>query len=120
MNAPKPANVARRSRNSVRRRSNRGSSTATRASFDAARTTILDRYYNEFHRGRPGAPAIGTFAPARGQADLSNEFVARRIIELAKAGERNPELLCEGALKLFRDQPRPADDKPFQPLPGGK
>jgi hypothetical protein len=32
--------------------------------------------------------------------DPIREGVARKIIELAKAGERDPERLCEGALKL--------------------
>jgi len=36
------------------------------------------------------------------QIDLANESLARRIIELAKAGERNPDLLCAGVLKEFR------------------
>jgi hypothetical protein len=31
--------------------------------------------------------------------DPIREGVARKIIELAKAGERDPERLCEGALK---------------------
>jgi hypothetical protein len=31
------------------------------------------------------------------------EIIAKPIIELAKAGERNPDLLCEGALKKLRD-----------------
>jgi hypothetical protein len=38
------------------------------------------------------------------QTDLANESLARRIIELAKAGERNPDLLCEGVLKEFRER----------------
>ena len=29
--------------------------------------------------------------------DHANRMIARRIIELAKAGERNPDLLCKGA-----------------------
>jgi hypothetical protein len=33
------------------------------------------------------------------QGDLANEIVAKRIIELAKAGELNPDLLCGGVLK---------------------
>jgi hypothetical protein len=33
--------------------------------------------------------------PDRG--DIANELIAKRIIELAKAGERNPDLLCESA-----------------------
>jgi hypothetical protein len=29
-------------------------------------------------------------------------IIARQIVELARAGERNPDLLCEGALKKLR------------------
>lgn len=32
--------------------------------------------------------------------DLSDEIIARRIIELAKAGERNVEVLCEAAINM--------------------
>jgi hypothetical protein len=39
-----------------------------------------------------------------GRGDGANEIIAKRIIELAKTGERNPDLLCEGVLKEFRDQ----------------
>ena len=38
------------------------------------------------------------------RGDLANEMIARRIIELAKAGERNPDFLCERVLKEFRAQ----------------
>jgi hypothetical protein len=38
------------------------------------------------------------------RGDLANEIIAKRIIALAKAGERNPDLLCEDVLKEFRDQ----------------
>jgi hypothetical protein len=52
--------------------------------------------------------------------DFANGIIAKRIIELAEAGERNPVLLCEGALKKFAGictatntgsskSPRPAD-----------
>jgi hypothetical protein len=34
--------------------------------------------------------------------DLANGVVAKRIIELAESGERNPDLLCERALLLLR------------------
>jgi hypothetical protein len=34
--------------------------------------------------------------------DLANGIIAKRIIELAKAGERNPNLLCRGALEKLR------------------
>jgi hypothetical protein len=33
-------------------------------------------------------------------ADLSDEIIARTIIELAKAGKRNVEVLCEAALNV--------------------
>jgi len=39
-----------------------------------------------------------------GPGDLANEIIARRIIELAGAGERDPDLLCEGVLKQFGEQ----------------
>ena len=32
--------------------------------------------------------------------DLTDEMIARTIIELAKAGERNVEVLCEAALNV--------------------
>jgi hypothetical protein len=35
--------------------------------------------------------------------DFANGIIARRVVELAKAGERNPDLLCEGALKELRE-----------------
>ena len=34
--------------------------------------------------------------------DLANGIIAKRIIELARAGERHPDVLCEGALKTLR------------------
>jgi hypothetical protein len=34
--------------------------------------------------------------------NFADGIIAKRIIELAKAGERNPGLLCEGALKKLR------------------
>ena len=38
------------------------------------------------------------------RGDGANEIIAKRIIEFAKTGECNPDLLCEGVLKEFRDQ----------------
>jgi hypothetical protein len=40
------------------------------------------------------------------QRGVVSEIIAKRIIDLAKAGERNPDLLCEGALRDFRQQQR--------------
>ena len=36
------------------------------------------------------------------RSSLANERVAKRIIELAKAGELNPDLLCQSVLREFR------------------
>ena len=36
------------------------------------------------------------------QGNLINERIAKRIIELAKAGELDPNLLCECVLREFR------------------
>jgi len=38
------------------------------------------------------------------RSDQANELVAKRIIELAKQGECNPDVLCERALKSLREQ----------------
>jgi hypothetical protein len=35
------------------------------------------------------------------RGDMANAIIAERIIEFAKTGERNPDLLCEGVLKQF-------------------
>jgi hypothetical protein len=35
--------------------------------------------------------------------DFANGIIAMRIVELAKAGERNPDLLCEGAIEQLRE-----------------
>jgi hypothetical protein len=40
-------------------------------------------------------------------ADDVRQAVADKIIALAKAGERNPDVLCERALKLIRGEERP-------------
>ena len=34
--------------------------------------------------------------------DFANGIIAKRLIELAKAGERNPDLLSEGSLEKLR------------------
>jgi hypothetical protein len=46
-------------------------------------------------------------------ADPLRETLARRVIALAKAGERDPERLCEGALKDLR--PAVSASSPLQP-----
>jgi hypothetical protein len=37
--------------------------------------------------------------------DPAVAIIAKKIIELAKAGERNPDLLCERTLKDLRESP---------------
>src|SRR5262245_43983568 len=34
--------------------------------------------------------------------DFANGLIAKQIVELARAGEENPDVLCEGALKALR------------------
>ena len=34
--------------------------------------------------------------------DLSDGIIAKQIVELARTGERQPDVLCEGALKTLR------------------
>jgi hypothetical protein len=41
-------------------------------------------------------------AVQRDWGDYADTVLAKRIIELAKTGERNPDLLCERALTSFR------------------
>ena len=41
----------------------------------------------------------------RDRNDHAVEKIARKIIELAKAGERNPDLLCERTLNDLRAPP---------------
>ena len=40
------------------------------------------------------------------RGDLANEIIAQKIMELAKAGERDTERLCEGVLQEFRRPPQ--------------
>ena len=35
--------------------------------------------------------------------DFANGLIAKRIIEIAETGERNPDLLCEGTLNQLRE-----------------
>jgi hypothetical protein len=39
------------------------------------------------------------------RGDLANQVLANKIMELAKAGERDPERLCDGVLMDFRQPP---------------
>jgi len=51
----------------------------------------------------------------RGQAGALHETIAKRIMELAREGERDPDRLCHGALALSMRKPRsPARSKTLQ------
>jgi hypothetical protein len=39
------------------------------------------------------------------RGDLANQILAQKIVELAEAGERSPERLCDGVLMQFRQPP---------------
>jgi len=39
------------------------------------------------------------------RGDLANQVLANKIMELSKAGERDPERLCDGVLMEFRQPP---------------
>jgi hypothetical protein len=36
--------------------------------------------------------------------EVADEIIAKKVIELAKSGESNPDLLCEQVLVYFRGQ----------------
>jgi hypothetical protein len=46
--------------------------------------------------------ALASLRPAPDNTDPVREVIARKIIELAEAGERDTEHLCDGALKDLR------------------
>jgi hypothetical protein len=43
-------------------------------------------------------------AVARDWGDYANATLAKTIVELAKTGERSPDVLCEYALSTFRSR----------------
>jgi len=61
-----------------------------------------------------------TRAAVNRPADLSDEIIARAIIELTKAGERNADVLCEAALNaptgaVSAPNPLPLPSSPPEP-----
>ena len=52
------------------------------------------------------------------RTEVASEIIATRIIQLANAGERDADLLCEGALTFLREQQGRGDNQPVAPLPG--
>ena len=61
--------------------------------------------------------ALVALQHADGLADPTRDAVAQKIIELAKAGERNPERLCDEALKATRPMAPVLISAPTPPLP---
>ena len=65
--------------------------------------TYLDDFDADLETKRVLGIALERTRVSLGLVDtFANGIIAKRIIELAKAGERNPDLLCEGALKKLR------------------
>ena len=60
--------------------------------------------------------ALVTLQHADGPVAPTRDAVAQKIIELAKAGERDPERLCDGALKATQPM-APAWISDPSPLP---
>ena len=48
---------------------------------------------------------VARAAIARTWGEAADAMIAKRIIELAKTGERNPDRLCEEALKILGKGP---------------
>jgi hypothetical protein len=66
-------------------------------------TTYLDDFDADLETKTVLGVALERTRVSLGLVDkFANGIIAKRLIELAKAGERNPDLLCEGALKKLR------------------
>jgi hypothetical protein len=66
-------------------------------------TTYLDDFDADFETKRVLGDALERARVSLGLADkFADGIIARRIVELAKAGERNPDLLSEGAIEKLR------------------
>ena len=62
--------------------------------------SYLDDFDADAETSRVLDVAVEMTREALGLADdFANGIIARQIVELARAGERNPDLLCEGALE---------------------
>ena len=66
-------------------------------------TTYLDDFDADLEMKRVLGTALEMTRVSLGLVDkFADGIIARCIIELGKAGERNPDILCEGALKALR------------------
>jgi demethoxyubiquinone hydroxylase (CLK1/Coq7/Cat5 family) len=52
------------------------------------------------------------------RTDVASKIIATRIIQLAQAGERDADQLCEGAMAFLREQQGQRGSQPVPPLPG--
>ena len=67
-------------------------------------TPYLDEFDADHETKRVLAVALEMTRVSLGLTDdLADGIIAKQIIEFAKAGERNPELLCEAASKILRE-----------------
>jgi hypothetical protein len=66
-------------------------------------TTYLDDFDADLETKRVLGDALERTRVSLGLADkFADGIIARRIVELAQAGERNPDLLSEGAIEKLR------------------
>ena len=67
-------------------------------------TAYLDGFDADLETKQVLGVALEKTRVSLGLADnFANGIIAKRLIELAKAGERNPDRLCEGALEKLRE-----------------
>ena len=66
-------------------------------------TPYLDDFDGDPETKRVLGVALDMARAALGLPDnFADGIIAKRIVELAKVGERNPDLLCEGSLEQLR------------------
>ena len=66
-------------------------------------TTYLDDLDVDLETKRVLGVALERTRVSLGLVDkFADGIIARRIVELAETGERNPDLLCEGAIEKLR------------------
>ena len=71
--------------------------------FAMAIASYFDGFHADPETNRVLHVALEMTRAALGLADdFANGIIAKQIVELARAGERHPDVLCEGALKKLR------------------
>jgi len=65
-------------------------------------TTYLDDFDADLETKTVLGVALERTRVSLGLDKFANGIIAKRLIELAKGGERNPDLLCEGAIEKLR------------------